>query len=333
MNKSIFAVCDLEADYANNFMNYLSQKKNIPFEIQAFSDVNKLMEFARKNHIELLLISSRAIRAEIRELGIGQIIILSEGTQEPDLDLYPSVYKYQATSDVLREVLACYGEEKAYLPAVFPVMKKNTEIYGVYSPISRCMKTSFALALGQILAKKKTVLYLNLETYSGFEQLMNKTYTYTLSDLLYYVKQESRSLVFKMNSMIQTVNQMDYIPPVQAPSDILGITWEEMEKLLQEITIHTAYEVLILDIGNGIQDTFPLLDQCDLVYMPVLDDPVSGAKILQYENLLKAWDYTQILTKTKKLYFPFSNMYMQTEDYVEQLPFSELGKYVKELIS
>ena len=37
MKKSIFAVCDLEVDYAFNFMDYLNQKKNLPFEIQAFT--------------------------------------------------------------------------------------------------------------------------------------------------------------------------------------------------------------------------------------------------------------------------------------------------------
>ena len=35
LKKQIFAVCDLEAEYACNFMDYLNQKKNIPFEIQA----------------------------------------------------------------------------------------------------------------------------------------------------------------------------------------------------------------------------------------------------------------------------------------------------------
>ena len=33
MKKNIFAVCDLEVDYALNFMDYLNRKKNIPFEI------------------------------------------------------------------------------------------------------------------------------------------------------------------------------------------------------------------------------------------------------------------------------------------------------------
>ena len=174
MKKNIFAVCDLEVDYALNFMDYLNHKKNIPFEIQAFTNVESLIAYGKMNHIELLLISQKAMCRQVQELEIGKIVILSEGVHPPDLDRYPSVYKYQASSDVVREVMACYGAEKAVAPAVFPVLKKTTEIYAVYSPLGRCLKTSFALTLGQILAKERAVLYLNLEEYSGFEEMLGK---------------------------------------------------------------------------------------------------------------------------------------------------------------
>ena len=166
MRKNIFAVCDLEVDYALNFMEYLNHKKNIPFEIQAFTTAESLIAYGKKVPIELLLISGKAMCREVQELDIGKIVILSEGVHPPELDRYPSVYKYQASSDVIREVMACYGAEKAIDPVAFPVLKKNTEIYGIYSPLGRCLKTSFALTLGQILAKDKAVLYLNMEEYS-----------------------------------------------------------------------------------------------------------------------------------------------------------------------
>ena len=57
MKKNIFAVCDLEVDYAFNFMDYLNQKKNLPFEIQAFTTAESLIAYGKENHIELLLIS------------------------------------------------------------------------------------------------------------------------------------------------------------------------------------------------------------------------------------------------------------------------------------
>ena len=183
MKKNIFAVCDLEVDYALNFMDYLNQKKNIPFEIQAFTAVENLISYGKKTHIELLLISGRAMCREVRELDIGKIIILSEGVHPPELDQYPSVYKYQSSSDVIREVMECYGAEKKTTPQ-YRVLKKTTEILGVFSPLGRCLKTSFALTLGQILAKDKAVLYLNMEEYSGFEELLGKGFAHNLSDLL-----------------------------------------------------------------------------------------------------------------------------------------------------
>ena len=75
--------------------------------------------------MELLLISDKAMRKEIREIGIGKIIILSEGVHPPELDQYSSVYKYQSSADVIREVMACYGEEKALNPVAFPALKKT----------------------------------------------------------------------------------------------------------------------------------------------------------------------------------------------------------------
>ena len=100
--------------------------------------------------------------------------------------------------------------EKAVAPAVFPVLKKTTEIYAVYSPLGRCLKTSFALTLGQILAKERAVLYLNLEEYSGFEEMLGKGFAQNLSDLLYFVRQENGNLIYKMNSMVQTIKQSGF---------------------------------------------------------------------------------------------------------------------------
>ena len=67
MRKNIFAVCDLEVDYALNFMEYLNHKKNIPFEIQAFTTAESLIAYGKKVPIELLLISGKRYRNWILE--------------------------------------------------------------------------------------------------------------------------------------------------------------------------------------------------------------------------------------------------------------------------
>ena len=151
--------------------------------------MESFVAYAEKNPVELLLISAEAMCHEVGELDIGKIVILTEGSTPKELENYTGVYKYQASSDVVREVMACYGAEKAIFPVQLPVLKKTTEVLGVYSPLGGCLQTCFALTLAQILGKEKNVLYLNLEEYAGFEKLMQKKFSHTLSDLLYFAKQ------------------------------------------------------------------------------------------------------------------------------------------------
>ncbi|MCD8154486.1 MAG: hypothetical protein LUF78_07365 [Clostridiales bacterium] len=332
MKKNIFAVCDLEVDYACNFMDYLNQKRNIPFEVQAFTSVESLLEYGQRVPIELLLISVKAMCEKVLELKIGKIIILSEGVHPPELDQYSSVYKYQSSANVIREVMACYGEEKALEPVQFPVLKKTTEILGVFSPLGRCLKTSFALTLGQVLAREKAVLYLNLEEYAGFEELMGKGFAADLGDLLYYVRQKNENLIHRLNGIVQNVNNLDYIPPVRTPPDIRAAAWEDWERLLNELSVNSSYETVILDLGNGIDETFQLLDRCKIIYMPVLGDTMSACKVAQFENLLRIWDYSHILGKIVKIRPPFHLEGSASENYVEQLVWSELGDYVREVL-
>lgn len=79
MKRNIFAVCDLEVDYALNFMDYMNRKKNIPFEIQAFTSVENLIAYGKQTHIELLLISGRAMCREVRDLISGRSSFCRKG--------------------------------------------------------------------------------------------------------------------------------------------------------------------------------------------------------------------------------------------------------------
>lgn len=332
MKKQIFAVCDLEEEYARNFMEYLNQKKNLPFEVQAFTNVESLLAYGRENHIELLLISAQAMCREVGELNTGKTMILTEGTKPEEFDAYAGVYKYQASSDIIREVMACYGESRVLLPQQVPALKKTTEILGVYSPVGRCLQTSFALTLGQILGREKSVLYLNMEEYAGFEELLGRTFHGTLSDLLYYAGQEETNLMVQLNGIVQSMGHLDLIPPVQFPEDIRQTSFEEWEGLLRELVLHSSYEIIILDIGNGIDELFRLLDMCSRIYMPVRSDMMSRCKTEQYENMLRMRDWGQILAKTVKMHLHLKMGDLKGTAFVEQLVWSELGDYIREMI-
>ena len=66
--KNVLAVCDLEAAYACNFVEYVHRKNSMPFDIQAFTGLESLKAFAAKQKIEILLISDKAMCEEVKTL-------------------------------------------------------------------------------------------------------------------------------------------------------------------------------------------------------------------------------------------------------------------------
>lgn len=94
MKKNVIAVCDTEGEYACNFAEYLNSRKKLPFQAEAFTDVEKLCTYAGKNPPEILLIAEGDVDAQIEKLGAESMILLSENKEQEEG--HKTVYKYQS---------------------------------------------------------------------------------------------------------------------------------------------------------------------------------------------------------------------------------------------
>ena len=104
MKKNVIAVCDTEGEYACNFAEYLNSRKKLPFQAEAFTDVEKLCTYAGKNPPEILLIAEGDVDAQIEKLGAESMILLSENKEQEEG--HKTVYKYQSADSVIQEVMA-----------------------------------------------------------------------------------------------------------------------------------------------------------------------------------------------------------------------------------
>lgn len=74
-----------------------------------------------------------------------------------------------------------------------------------------------------------------------------------------------------------------------------------MDKILEQ----SIYEVVVLDIGDGIPELYTLLRSCTEIRMPVLEDEYSKAKILQFEremNLLGEEDVLKRIVREGEMH-------------------------------
>lgn len=323
MKKRILALCDLEAEYAVRFAQFLDNRQ-LPFEIRVFTGIEALLDFCAHTQVELILISESAYESRLEESGTSHVVILRE-SGNPTEEGYLTVDKYQPSERILREVMCYYtGQENETVPELCAAVRSR--LIGIYSPVKRCLQTSFAVALGQIMAREGRVLYLNLEGYSGFGKLMRKEFSLELSDLLYYARHAKGKLLYRLESMVENIGGLNYVPPVFSARDLTLITGSEWLELLEQLCTESGYEYILLDLSDSLQGLFDILRMCERIYTIEGKDSMAQAKMEQYEQLLQTSEYTDVLEKTKRYSLPqFCHMPVP----MEHLPFSELATYIR----
>lgn len=327
---NILALCDTEELYVKQLVQYICARQAIPLRVQAFTSAEALKSFAKLHEIELLLISAEAMEPELNSLPIKKIILLSDGGPVELSSDYPAVYKYQSGQSLVREVMEYYSA--AFLPESFTVTRGAASMIGIYSPVKRCLKTSFALALGQVYAGRGRVLYINLEDFSGFRNLLKKEYPVDISDLLYFFREEKEGMLKRLEESVEQLGSLSYIPPAICPADMKSVLPQEWKEWFLLLLAKGPYQIILVDLGEGIQGGEDILSMCSKVYMPVKSDSISQAKIAEYEKYLNISGWEGLMRKMEKIKLPFSRAY-RGEAFLEGGQHEELVEFARELVS
>lgn len=327
MKKKIMALCDSEKDYLESMTDYLKGRDGFPYELHTYSRPEKLVEFGKKEKIEMLLVSESDFTYEVEALDTGNTLLLNESGTVCGEKVH-NINKYQEAEAVWKEILKYYadslsGEGKQIKS------KERAQIIGLYSPVRRCLQTSFALTLGQALSEKKKVLYISFEHYAGWNQLLDRNVRGDLAALLYFAKESEEKFVCRLRTMTLKIGRLCYIPPVYAGQNLIYIKAGEWQELIGRIAELGDYDYLILDLSESIQGTFELLRMCDRIYTIVREDEQARSKLAQYEEMLQNYEYGDVLEKTRKQILP---RFSRLPERIEQYTGGELAEYIRRLI-
>ena len=313
-------------EYGNRLKEFLYEQSYLPFEIVSFSSLEAIYGYEKKKNIGLLLTDTQFKESIVENI---PIVAFVESLQlEKDYEKF-AIFKYQPIENIIGKIIEIYKQltkEQTFQKSIH----HETTLIGVYSPIGRCLKTSFSLTLGQLLSKKQSVLYITLESISGLNYLLDREYSFDLSDIIFSFHE--KSLEKRMDTMIDTFDQLHYIPPVKCPEDLKEITAEEFIGALQVIVRKSKYSTVIIDIGEGFGQPATLLSLCNIIYMPIKEDVMSECKIRAFEQLLHSINKEHILAKIQKLQLPYNHCFGGKQTYLDQLLWGELGDYTRNLI-
>ena len=325
MKRNVLAICDPEQEYAYRLMDALSRKGEFPFEIRTFTSEEKLYGALLQSPVQILLISQPVFHAEMNDWPVTRIILLWEEEARPDIEL-PGISKYSSVTRIMKKVM----EEAAKIGNLPPPVKTDHPVrfFSFYTPVNRCLQTTFAFVTGQLLARNHKVLYLNFECCSGLEKMLGRSFETEFTQLLYYLQEPAEEFLNRMYQMTEHINGMDLVPPALCGYDLFGLEAEEWQRMM-EMLCRSRYEYVILDLSDGVKGLFDILRRSNRIFTVIREDGFATAKTEQYESALKKAGYQDVAEKTAKLRLP---VFQRLPRDMNHLTAGELSEYVEKVL-
>lgn len=284
----VIILLDTDNEYLQNFTEYCMNNDN-EFSLISFSETVNMAEYCNESsNFDLIVISQYCISDELINNYKGKIAILNDDKHIEFINDCKTIYKYQSADKVISDILNICAEDKKEIRKENNLKIGNDRIIGIYSPVNRCGKTTLSLELCKNFENKK-VLLINFESYSTIMENLELEEGYNLSDLLYfYIKNEGR-LDIKLEAIKRQYQGIDIIPPIKNPKDLKEVSDDVWIDFINKIRSIDKYEIIVLDISNVFCDISVILDLCDVILMPVLEDTnscIKKEKFLQHINCI-----------------------------------------------
>ena len=300
-------ICFFEPDIglAEKMIDYWISHGLEQYTICYYSDVGKWKEDAPKLFADLWILD-RSLEGQVDKPPVGKVLWWTDCPEDTG-----AAFKYRSAAVLLHTILGYLQRNDVGLE-----QDTGSTMIALYSPIKRCMQTSFGIHLAHLLSKKGRTLYLNLEGYSGFDRMISGSLSKDISDFIYYVNQVSEDISLITQNFIYRLGDVDMIPPVLHPYHLQDITEDMWMRMIHILKKCGLYDYIIIDVSDFIHGTFSILRESQVVFSLTKSDEHASAKWQQYRSILEESGYKDILEKTQSTEFPYvSEISAYLEDY------------------
>lgn len=293
MKKGVLAIFDSNTEYAMHLMDYINRKKDFLLEACVFTNGESLAEYTKASTVDILLIGEDCNLVGMCKEHIRHTLVLSEGKYVREDMAMPVVYKFQSTEQLLKEILTVLLDAETQEGGYVRIGKKASCI-GFFSASGGSHKTSIALAVGQVLAKKAETLYLNFELLPSIEppgvrqENIRIQESQGMSELLYYVRQGNGNISLKIKTITEDVGGLACICPVSHYRDLYDMEPEDVNRMFEDLKRSNLYEKILVDVGFLGDAAWTLLEHCEKIIVPQGFGSIGNTKMKGLLAMLKA---------------------------------------------
>ncbi len=108
--KKVVAMYEQEEAYGKNLAEYVNRKENMPFELQVFSQADKLSDYLQGHTPQLLLLSEESSLESYGEMSVKtqDVLYLTEHKEQARDHKENHIYKISAYGSIIKSIDAAY---------------------------------------------------------------------------------------------------------------------------------------------------------------------------------------------------------------------------------
>ncbi len=309
MNYKI-GICHSDFYYAVSLMEFFNSHKEIPISVVVFSGINSVNEYLNEDFLHVLLVDEDNHMPVREELIIKKHVSVMTLCEErvTHKDNMKGIFKYQNVRSIGKQIILS-------IPKRLNTAGGETLFLGVYSPLGRCGKTTLAHGLCDYSGNS---LYVGLEEFSGIymedqdnADNISRERIYTASCFMYYLADKNPDILDLLRSIKERSERK--IEGIKSYMDIRQVNAEHMRWLKETVKGVGIFDVVVFDFGTGVLADFAILSHMDKLFIPVLQDKISKAKIKNFEEVIKEQNVD--LTDKKIQYIHWMEKRLEDVDY------------------
>ena len=339
MSKKKIALCDPDATYRERFAAYLTNHKPGEIIIHTFSEELLLLEQMEKETYELIILAEgyRHLAPGIWEKNIP-VLILTDTMQdfvaeesafvEEKAEHKPvCTSRFQSMESMVRKIYLMTASVEGRESRRFSA--SGLDVIGVCAPVHHEMQQLFSVLYAQQMAEEKKVLYLNFLEYSGFCELFGQYGEYDMGDLVLRLRNKNLTAE-KFRLCVYEMRGVSIVLPFKNPENIREFRYKDLRNLLDYVAKETDYEVVVMDLGAGMEHPAKILAECQMTYCLMREGYFYRCQLEEFLDYARKAGEEEMEEKLQIVCLPYSAKRLRGGgNLIEQLNWSEFGDFVR----
>ena len=304
--RHIIAVIDTDIRFALKLSDFLSKEDRIPFKAVAYSSFHMYKSETSLMDVVAFITDIDNVD-ECIDTGLPVILLSDDAMVESKYSnltkLFCLIFKFCGVHTIVDELLGFFSRNDSF---GLTTVHNNTKVYGVYSPINRCGRSSLSVAIHSYFCSANTSsLLISFDEYDSVFSVLRKENSKDLSDIFYEYKTGDLDFA-KLGECISRVEDLNIILPARYNEDLFYLSDNELTKFMNDILSANLFETIVLDFGSIGRRSMQMLDMCEQIFCPVLGekDGVERKKVADFKALLGRNGYAEVIHKLCEIKSP-----------------------------